>query len=118
MRRGLRSGTRRPASADEAARGARNPVVQRTGSWIRPLRGNGAQMITAGRKRNKRAARFFRGDPDSLIAVPTAGKNVLGEARKQSCRESRLLQGEGVIGAWNDYEQTVGNADAQGFMHA
>src|SRR5712672_4859213 len=116
MRYGPRSGTPRHASADAATRGPRSPVVQRTRSCSRSLRRDGAQMIVAGRKRSKRATRFFRGDPHRLVALPTTGKNVFGEARKQICRKSRLLQGEGVIGVWNDYERTVGNVDAQGFV--
>src|SRR5437868_12844801 len=103
MLRGPRSGTRRPASADAAARGVRNRVARRTRSWTRSLRGNGAQVIVAGWKRSKRAAGFFRGDPHGLVALPAAGENVFGETRQEVCREGRLLQGKGVIGVWNDH---------------
>src|SRR3954468_21840804 len=114
VRRGRRSERRRPASADAAARDARTPVVRKPRSWSRPVRGNGAQVIVARWKRSKRTAGFFRGDPHGLVALPTACKNVFGETRQEVCRESRLLQGEGVIGVWNDHQRTVGNVDAQG----
>src|SRR3954466_16326901 len=107
---------RRPASAGAAAPGARNPVVRRTGSWVLSLNGNGTQVIVARWKRCKRATDFFRSDPHGLVALPTAAKNAFGKTRQEVCRESRLLQGEGVIGIWNDHQRTVGNVDAQGFM--
>src|SRR5882724_10542138 len=104
MRRGLRSGTRRRAFAGAAARGTENPMVRRTGSWIRSLNGNGAQMIVTDWKRSKRAAGLVRGDPHRLVALPTAAKDVFGKTRQQVCRESRLLQGKRVIGTWNDHQ--------------